>query len=65
MSVIRGVDHYSHRMSVVEPVLGHICANKGLTRFSLRELKKVNAQWKLFCLVQNIEKLANYGTLVA
>jgi len=39
--------------------------NKGLTRFSLRGLKKVDAQWKLFCLVQNIEKLANYGKLAA
>ena len=61
----KGKRIYSHRMSVVEPVFGNICANKGLTRFSLRGLKKVNAQWKLFCLVQNIEKLANYGRLVA
>ena len=61
----KGKRVYSHRMSVVEPVLGHICANKGLTRFSLWGLKKINAQWKLFCLVQNIEKLANYGRLVA
>lgn len=54
---------YSHRMSVVEPVFGNLAFNKKLTRFSLRGLKKVTAQWKLFCLIQNIEKLANYGKL--
>ena len=52
---------YSHRMSTVEPVFGNIGTNKGLNKFSLRGLKKVNAQWKLFCLIQNIEKLFKYG----
>lgn len=61
----RGKQNYSHRMSVVEPVFGNICVNKGLHRFSLRTKAKVNAQWKLFCLIQNIEKLANYGKLAA
>ncbi len=56
---------YSHRMSVVEPVFGNIGTNKGLNRFSLRGKKKVNGQWKLFCLIQNIEKLKNYGELAA
>jgi len=56
---------YGHRMSVVEPVFGNLESNKGLTRFTLRGLKKIKAQWKLFCLIQNIEKLANYGTLAA
>jgi len=61
----KGKRIYSHRMSVVEPVFGNLEYNKKLTRFSLRGLKKVNAQWKLFCLIQNIEKLANYGKLAA
>ena len=56
---------YSHRMSVVEPVFGNIGSNKRLNRFSLRGKKKVNGQWKLFCLIQNIEKLKNYGELAA
>ena len=56
---------YSHRMSVVEPVFANIGTNKGLNRFSLRGKKKVDGQWKLFCLIQNIEKLMNYGALVA
>ena len=56
---------YSHRMSVVEPVFGNIGTNKGLNRFSLRGKQKVQGQWKLFCMVHNIEKLMNYGTMAA
>lgn len=56
---------YSHRMSVVEPVFGNIGTNKGLNRFSLRGKRKVDGQWKLFCIIHNIEKLKNYGKLVA
>jgi len=56
---------YSHRMSVVEPVFGNIGTNKGLRRFSLRGKEKVQGQWKLFCMVHNIEKLANYGKMAA
>jgi len=39
--------------------------NKRLNRFGLRGKKKVQCQWQLHCLVHNIEKLANYGQLVA
>ncbi|MBU2874158.1 transposase, partial [Marinobacter salexigens] len=60
-----GKQIYSHRMSVVEPVFGNIGSNKGLNRFSLRGKKKVQGQWQLYCLVHNIEKLANYGQLAA
>jgi len=56
---------YSHRMSVVEPVFGNIGNNKGLRRFSLRGKEKVQGQWRLFCMVHNIEKLANYGMMAA
>ncbi|MFC7088082.1 transposase, partial [Halomonas salifodinae] len=58
-----GKEVYSHRMSVVEPVFGNIGTNKGLDRFSLRGRKKVQGQWQLYCLIHNIEKLANYGRL--
>ncbi len=61
----KGKRIYSHRMSVVEPVFGNLEFNKRLSRFTLRGLKKINAQWKLFCLIHNIEKLANYGKLAA
>ncbi len=56
---------YSHRMSVIEPVFGNIGTNKGLNRFSLRGKEKVQGQWQLFCLVHNIEKLANYSDIGA
>ena len=56
---------YSHRMSVVEPVFGNLGSNKKLDRFTLRGRKKVQGQWCLYCMVHNIEKLANYGELAA
>ena len=52
---------YGQRFGVVEPVFGNLCYNKGLDRFTLRGQTKVDGQWKLFCLVQNIEKLAHHG----
>jgi transposase len=61
----KGKQIYSHRMSVVEPVFANICSNKGLKRFGLRGKKKVQGQWQLYCMVHNIEKLANYGRLAA
>jgi len=51
-------DRYAARFGVVEPVFGNLCHNKGLRRFTLRGRPKVDGQWKLFCLVHNIEKLA-------
>jgi transposase len=56
-----GRARYGRRFATVEPVFGNLCANKGLTRFTLRGRRKVDAQWKLFCLVHNIEKLAHCG----
>lgn len=50
---------YNLRMAIVEPVFGNIRNNKRLDRFTLRG--KVNIQWLLYCMVHNIEKLANYG----
>ena len=61
----KGKGIYGHRMSVVEPVFANICSNKKLNRFSLRGKTKVQGQWQLFCMIQNIEKIVNYGNLVA
>lgn len=58
-----GKQIYGHRMSVVEPVFGNIGTNKRLNRFSLRGKEKVQGQWRLFCLVHNIEKVMNYGNI--
>jgi transposase len=56
-----GRRRYARRFGAVEPVFGNLCANKGLDRFTLRGRTKVDGQWKLFCLVHNIEKLARHG----
>jgi transposase len=52
---------YGRRFATVEPVFANLRYNKGLDRFTLRGRIKVDAQWKLFCLVHNIEKLAHHG----
>lgn len=52
---------YSRRLGIVEPVFGNIRHTKRLNRFTLRGKAKVDTQWKLFCLVHNIEKLKRYG----
>ncbi len=59
----KGKEIYSHRMSAVESVFGNIGTPKRLNCFSLRGKKKVQGQWQLYCLVHNIEKLENYGSL--
>ncbi len=57
-----GRSQYGRRFATVEPVFGNLRYNKRLNRFTLRGRKKVDAQWKLFCLVHNIEKLAHHGS---
>lgn len=52
---------YGRRIATVEPVFGNI-QNKGMRRFTLRGRAKVSMQWKLFTLVHNIEKIANYAS---
>jgi transposase len=52
---------YGQRFATVEPVFGNLRHNKQLNRFTLRGRIKVDAQWKLYCLVHNIEKLAHHG----
>ena len=47
-------------VAAVEPVFGNLRANKRLDRFTLRGRMKVDAQWKLYCLVHKIEKLAHH-----
>jgi hypothetical protein len=52
---------YGRRIATVEPVFGNLRNNKGLDRFTLRGRPKVDTQWKLYCMVHNIEKLAHHG----
>jgi transposase len=56
----QGRRRYGQRFATVEPVFGNLRHNKRLQRFTVRGRAKVDAQWKLFALVHNIEKLANY-----
>ena len=51
----------ARRFATVEPVFGNLRSNKRLNRFTLRGRRKVDGQWKLYCMVHNIEKLANNG----
>ena len=57
----RGRTLCGQRFATVEPVFGNLRHNKGLNRFTLRRRQKVDTQWKLFCLVHNIENLAHHG----
>lgn len=57
----RGRQIYSRRIATVEPVFANIRHNKRLDRFTLRGREKVGTQWRLYCLVHNIEKLARSG----
>lgn len=57
----RGRALYGRRIAIVEPVFANLRHNKRLDRFTLRTQPKVNTQWRLYCLVHNIEKLAHHG----
>ena len=57
----QGHELIAQRFATVEPVFGNVRFNKALNRFTLRGQAKVDGQWKLCCLVHNIEKLANNG----
>lgn len=54
---------YSKRLGTIEPVFGNINTTKRLSRFSLRGKSKVNAQWLMYCMVHNIEKIQRYGQI--
>lgn len=41
----------------------NIGTNKRLNRFSLRGKNKVQAQWCLYCMVHNIEKVMRHGEM--
>ncbi len=51
----------SKRMGIIEPIFANITYAKRLNRFTLRSKPKVDIQWKLYCLIHNIEKICNYG----
>jgi hypothetical protein len=54
-----GREMITRRFATVEPVFGNLRGNKPLTQFTLRGQIKVDGQWKLCCMVHNIEKPAH------
>ena len=65
IDTVEGRKVYGKRLGIVEPVFGNIRVNKGLNRFTLRGLVKVNIQWIIYCLVHNIEKILHFGNTFA
>ena len=57
IDTLAGRRTYEKRLGMVEPVFANIRTHKRLDRFTLRGNIKVNIQWKLYCMVHNIEKL--------
>jgi len=52
---------YSQRLATAEPVFANITHALGLRRFTLRGRRKVDDQWKLFCIVHNLLKIHRYA----
>ncbi len=48
---------YALRKTIVEPVFGQIKGARGLDRFRLRGLEKVNGEWALMATTHNLLKL--------
>lgn len=56
---------YALRKAIVEPVFGQIKSSRGLDRFRLRGLEKVNGEWSLMATTHNILKLFRASLAVA
>lgn len=54
---------YSQRIATGEPAFANIRHTKRLDHFTLRGKEKVGTQWRLYCLVHNIEKIGGLGEL--
>jgi hypothetical protein len=52
-----GREIYKKRNSTVEPVFAHIKHVRRYRQFALRGLSKVEGEWKLICLTNNVMKL--------
>jgi hypothetical protein len=58
---LRGRLIYNRRLGTAEPPFAHIRHVLGLSRFTLRGRRKVDIQWKLYCMVHNLIKIHRYG----
>jgi transposase len=59
----KGRKIYPQRMAIVEPIFANIRTQKHMDRFTFRGKIKVNIQWMLYCMVHNMEKIMNFGTV--
>jgi len=57
----RGRRLYARRKAIVEPVFGLIKRARGFRQFLLRGLAKVQGEWALMCLTQNLLTLYRRG----
>jgi hypothetical protein len=53
----KGQKIYARRKTIVEPVFGQTKESRGLRRFLLRGLEKVNGEWLLWGTTHNLNKL--------
>ncbi|MEB3352923.1 MAG: IS1182 family transposase [Cyanobacteriota bacterium] len=53
----KGKEIYARRKTIVEPVFGQAKEGRGLRRFLLRGLEKVNGEWLLWGTTHNLNKL--------
>ena len=60
-NTVEGRKIYDQRIVIDEPVFANLRIQKRLDKFVLRGKNKVNIQWILYCIVHNLEKLANNG----
>ena len=56
----KGSKIYAQRKAIVEPVNGQIKEVRGLRRFLLRGLEKVDAEWHLISATHNLLKLFRF-----
>ena len=61
---LRGRLIYNGRLGIADPPFAHIRHALGLNRFTLRGKRKVDIQWKLYCIVHNLIKVHRYGEAV-
>ena len=53
----KGQTIYTRRKTIVEPVFGQTKEGRGLRRFLLRGLEKVNGEWLFWGTTHNLNKL--------
>ena len=57
----RGRQLYARHKTIMEPVFGLIKRARGFRQFLLRGLAKVQAEWVVMCLTQNLHTLYRRG----